>query len=103
MAKRTNILLENRDTLKGAFFAVFTLSALLFFISCNQNEDFIPQFTSSNTGPYTIQIDHLRLIDSLKAEDPVLNTAYQELIHVADSILSVSFSPFFSYSLLLFL
>lgn len=93
MVNRTYISLDTRDTtLKGICFAVFTITACVFFSSCSKSESTIPQFTSSNTGPYILNIDHLRLIDSLKNENPVLNKAYEDLIKGADSLLTVSFS-----------
>lgn len=67
------------------------VAVCLIFNSCKGDEGSIPHFTNSNTGPYLLNIEHLELIDSLKAGDPILKQAYQELIRGADSLLTVTF------------
>lgn len=51
----------------------------------------VPEFTTSNTGPFLMQIEYLELIDSLRKESPVLTREYERLISGADSLLNVTF------------
>ncbi|MDZ7720270.1 MAG: alginate lyase family protein [Balneolaceae bacterium] len=92
MTNKIQRLLEFRHTFRGIYLGLSILVACLFFISCNKSDGIIPQFSTSNTGPYILKIDHLRLIDSLRAEDPVINQAYRDLIRGADSLLTVNFT-----------
>jgi len=81
--------LNKKTTYHLSFRFFLILPALLFFLKCSDSES-LPDFTSSNTGPYILNIEHLELIrDHL--EEPVLQQEYQILISGADDLLNQTF------------
>ena len=77
--------MNKKTTYHLSFRFFLILPALLFFLKCSDSES-LPDFTSSNTGPYILNVEHLELIrDNL--EEPVLQQEYQILISGADDLL----------------
>jgi unsaturated chondroitin disaccharide hydrolase len=66
------------------------ISCCLFFFSCGSS-DGIPDFTTSNTGPYILNIEHLELIRDTLESDPVLQESYNRLMHGAEHLLHEEF------------
>ncbi len=67
---------------------LFSISILL--VACSKS-DGIPDFTSSNTGPYILNAEHLELIMDTLEHDPILQESYIKLILGADSLLGATF------------
>jgi hypothetical protein len=63
---------------------------LLVFTSCSEDSD-IPDFTTSNSGPYVYEISHLELIRDAIDSDPVLKEDYDRLISGSEQLLSEEF------------
>ncbi len=58
--------------------------------SCVQSED-IPDFSSSNTGPYIINTNYLDIIKENLESDPIIREEYKLLIEGADRFLAHNF------------
>lgn len=67
--------------LTGLFLAVF---------SCDKDES-LPDFTTSNSGPYVFEIEHLELIKESLDDDPVLKDEYDLLISGSLGLLTEEF------------
>jgi len=65
----------------GCFFAA---------ISCNESDD-LPDFTTSNSGPYVYEISHLELMKEMIADDPILMEEYNKLITGSQQLLTEDF------------
>lgn len=74
-------------------FIKFTFLTLLIFTGCSSNdEEVIPDFTISNTGPYIINMEHLEIIQNEIENNPVLTVEHDNLISGADQILGREFT-----------
>src|SRR6056297_822188 len=74
----------------GIWAFVLLLSCSFAVISCNETDD-IPEFTSSNSGPYVYEISHLELIKDAIDRDPVLTEEYTRLINGSEQLLTEEF------------
>jgi len=78
----------------GSFTAFWVLIFLTGFsmavTSCDKGDD-IPDFTTSNSGPYVYEIEHLELIKELIDSDPVLKEEYDQLISGSLELLTQEF------------
>jgi hypothetical protein len=66
------------------------MSFALIFTSCDNSEN-IPDFTSSNSGPYVYEISHLELIKESIEGDPVLQEEFNRLITGSEKLLTEEF------------
>ena len=74
----------------GIWAFLLLLSCSFAVISCNETDD-IPEFTSSNSGPYVYEISHLELIKDAIDSDPVLTEEYNRLITGSEQLLTEEF------------
>ncbi len=72
------------------YFLTIFLTISLGIASCGSS-DSIPNFTSSNTGPYILNAEHLELIKDTLEHDPLLQESFSKLMQGADSLLTTSF------------
>jgi len=66
------------------------ISSSLAFVSCDESDN-IPNFTTSNSGPYVYEIGHLELIRNEIDTDPVLKEEYDRLISGSEQLLTEEF------------
>lgn len=65
---------------------------LLFGCSSNDGEDVPPDFTSSDTGPYILNMEHLELLRDEIDENPLLQEELETLLSGADNLLGKEFT-----------
>lgn len=68
---------------------IFTATFLV-FTSCDE-ESTIPDFTTSNSGPYIYELSHLQLIKDAIDSDPILKEEYNRLISGSEQLLTEEF------------
>ena len=74
----------------GIWIFVLMISSSLAFVSCSETDD-IPDFTTSNSGPYVYEISHLELIKESIENDPILKEEYERLILGSQQLLTEEF------------
>lgn len=81
-------MIGNKDS--TVFFLLAVFLCVVVFPACKSRET-PPEFTRSNTGPFLMKVGHLELIDSLRTDDPVLDSSYKIMILGAESLLDEKF------------
>lgn len=74
----------------GAWAVILVTGFSLMVFSCDKSEP-IPEFTTSNSGPYVYNIEHLELIKESLDKDPVLKEEYDRLISGSLQLLTEDF------------
>lgn len=73
-------------------FKVFLIAVIsCFSISCDQEKELVASYTTANTGPYLMKLEHLDLIKSKSSDDLVLRGEVETMILGAKSLLDKTF------------